>query len=176
MKIKRIVRTLIIILIVGSNIGCDQISKKVVRERMDYDEQISLMSSYLTLTKVENTGAFLSVGQSLPRLVKIIVLNILPLIVMGLIFMYVITKRGLSNASIIGICFVVGGGIGNIYDRLLYGSVTDFLHIDFVLFQTGIFNMADVSIMVGIFIVLVDSYYIKWTRLNVKTVGQKGDV
>ncbi len=47
--------------------------------------------------------------------------------------------------------FIIGGGIGNLYDRILYGSVTDFLHMDFQLFRTGIFNMADVSIMIGVF-------------------------
>ena len=51
--------------------------------------------------------------------------------------------------SRLGLACVLGGGIGNLYDRVLYGSVTDFLHIDFGLFQTGIVNLADVSIMVG---------------------------
>ena len=54
----------------------------------------------------------------------------------------------------IGLSFIIGGGIGNIYDRIVHGSVTDFLHIDLGLFRTGIFNMADVSIMVGMGIVL----------------------
>ena len=54
--------------------------------------------------------------------------------------------------------FAIGGGIGNIYDRLVHGSVTDFMHINFGLFQTGIFNMADVSITTGMFIFLYQSY------------------
>ena len=44
------------------------------------------------------------------------------------------------------------------YDRIIYGSVTDFLHIDFVIFQTGIFNLADVSIMAGMFLILIQSF------------------
>jgi signal peptidase II len=40
----------------------------------------------------------------------------------------------------------------------VYGSVTDFMHMDFVIFKTGIFNMADVSIMTGIAIVLLGSF------------------
>jgi len=55
---------------------------------------------------------------------------------------------------LIGFCFVIGGGIGNLFDRIVHGSVTDFLHVDFGFFQTGIFNMADLSIMMGIFIVV----------------------
>lgn len=53
-----------------------------------------------------------------------------------------------------GISFVIGGGIGNLYDRVLYGSVTDFMHLKFGIFQTGIFNMADVSIMLGMLIIV----------------------
>ena len=67
-------------------------------------------------------------------------------------------KKSLSNLTSLGICFVVGGGLGNIYDRLIYGSVTDFLHINFVIFQTGIFNMADVSIIAGTFAIVCDTY------------------
>ena len=174
MKIKRILRTLVILTILSSNIGCDQISKSIVRQRIDYNEQISLVNNYLTLTKIENTGAFLSIGQSLPQPIKVLLLTILPLIVLGLAFIYLLTKKNLSNLTIMGICFIVGGGVGNIYDRLIYGSVTDFLHIDFVIFQTGIFNMADVSIMTGTFIVLLESY-IKRTKLIYKMVDKQGD-
>ena len=174
MKIKRILRTLVILTILSSNIGCDQISKSIVRQRIDYNEQISLVNNYLTLTKIENTGAFLSIGQSLPQPIKVLLLTILPLIVLGLAFIYLLTKKNLSNLTIMGICFIVGGGVGNIYDRLIYGSVTDFLHIDFVIFQTGIFNMADVSIMTGTFIVLFESY-LKRTKLNYHTVDKQGN-
>jgi len=37
---------------------------------------------------------------------------------------------------------LIGGGIGNVYDCILFGSVTDFLHLDFGIFRTGIFNFA----------------------------------
>lgn len=57
-----------------------------------------------------------------------------------------------------GISFIIGGGIGNLYDRMWYGSVTDFMHINFTIFQTGIFNMADVSIMTGMFIILIQLF------------------
>jgi signal peptidase II len=99
----------------------------------------------LTLTKIENTGAFLSLGQSMPKILRTIFLTILPLIILGLTFIYLLTKKNLSSFKVVGLCFVIGGGVGNLFDRVVYGSVTDFLHIDFGIFQTGIFNMADVS-------------------------------
>lgn len=174
MKVKRILRTLVILTILSSNIGCDQISKGIVRQRIDYNEQIGLFNNYLTLTKIENTGAFLSLGQSLPRPLKILFLNILPIVALGLAIIYLFAKKALSKFTLVGICFVVGGGIGNISDRLIYGSVTDFIYLDFVIFQTGIFNMADVSIMTGMILILLDSYFgNNWIYETVETKSKQ---
>jgi signal peptidase II len=161
MKAKKIIKTIFILIILFSNIACDQVSKNIARHKIEYNEQISVISKYLTLTKVENTGAFLSLGNSLPKNLKLIILTILPLIVLGFAMVYILTKNNLSTLTLIGIGFIVGGGIGNIYDRFIYGSVTDFLHIDFVIFQTGIFNMADVSVMLGTFILFGEFYFRK---------------
>jgi signal peptidase II len=158
MKARRILRTLMILILLGSNIGCDQISKSIVRQRIDFNEHIFLIADHLTLMKVENTGAFLSLGHAFPEPVKTFILVIIPLMLLGAAFVYVLTKRNLSSTSILGIGFVVGGGAGNIYDRIVYGSVTDFVHIDFVIFQTGVFNMADVSVTTGMLILLYELY------------------
>jgi signal peptidase II len=159
MKSKRILKTLAIVTVLISNIGCDQISKSIVRERIGYDEQIILINNCFTLTKIENTGAFLSLGGTLPEPIKSLLLTILPLIALGFGCIYLMVKRNLSRLSLLGISFALGGGIGNVYDRAIYGSVTDFMHIDFYLFQTGIFNMADVSIMIGLSFILIESYF-----------------
>jgi signal peptidase II len=156
MKTKRILRVLIVLIVLISNVGCDRISKHIVRQKVDYNERISVIDHYLTITKTENTGAFLSLGNGLSEPVRIAFLIILPLIVIGVFMYYMLTSSRLSNLKNVGISFFIGGGIGNIYDRIMIGSVTDFLHMDFVVFQTGIFNMADVSIMAGIFILLLD--------------------
>jgi signal peptidase II len=170
MRPKMILRTLLILVILTSTIGCDQVSKNIVRKRIEYGEQIGLLGNYLTLTKIENRGAFLSLGDSLPQPIRVILLTLLPIAILGLLLVYVMTKNNSSNLTILGMCFIAGGGIGNIYDRVIHGSVTDFLHIDFGLFQTGIFNMADVSIMTGCFIILVESYF-NWRKLKNRTPG-----
>ncbi len=139
------------------NIGCDQVSKNIVREKIDYNENISIIKNCFILTKVENTGAFLSAGNDLPYFVRLVLLSILPVIVLGYGLFYLFYKTNLPKVMQIGLCFLIGGGIGNVYDRIAFGSVTDFLHIDFGLFRTGIFNLADVSIMTGIGILLVHS-------------------
>lgn len=150
-------RTIIILAIIISNIGCDQVTKTIVRGKILQNSTISLLSDHVTVTNVENSGAFLSAGNSLPGATKYILLSVLPLAVLTAGFIYILTKQTLSPPLLLGCCFVIGGGIGNIFDRMVYGSVTDFLHISFAGLQTGIFNMADVSIMTGAAIILMHS-------------------
>ncbi|MTI32869.1 signal peptidase II [Xanthovirga aplysinae] len=159
MKLKKIFRTLIIIALLVSNIGCDQISKNAVRTNVNYGEKISLISNHLILTKIENTGAFLSLGVNFPETIKLVLLTILPIVVLLFMTYFLLVKQNLNKYSIISLSFIIGGGIGNVYDRVVYGSVTDFLHIDFVIFQTGVFNMADVSIMVGTLLLLYSNFF-----------------
>lgn len=160
MQTKGLFKLLLVILLITVNVGCDQVSKKIVRDKVTPLESISVIGSHLTLIRVENTGAFLSMGDELPATAKNILLSVLPLLVLAFIFIYAITKN-IAPTPLAGLCCIIGGGLGNIFDRVLYGSVTDFLHIDFGLFRTGIFNMADVSVMTGTLIILFHSFFKK---------------
>ena len=154
MLTKGVTRTILILLIIILNVGCDQVSKKIVRHTVSADESIEVIGNHFTVMRVENTGAFLSVGDSLPRAAKNVLLSLLPLIALIIGFGYILTRTSITAVPLAGFCFIMGGGIGNIFDRMFYGSVTDFLHIEAGVFHTGIFNMADVSIVTGTLIVL----------------------
>lgn len=151
----------LIILIIMLNLAFDQISKIIVRNEVGHNELISIFGNWFTLTKTENTGAFLSAGSALPELVRIILLSVFPIIFLAYGLYMVLVKRVMYNLQVVGWCFVIGGGTGNLYDRIVHGSVTDFLHLDLGLFQTGIFNLADVSIMIGMFIILTGQFFYK---------------
>ncbi len=154
MKITKTLRLFLLMGLLLCNVGCDQISKSIVRKQVSYNQQISLIAPYFTLTKIENSGAFLSMGDSLPYPVKFIFLSLCPALalVYGLFFLF--TRTNTARNIALALCFIIGGGIGNMYDRIVHGSVTDFLHIDFGFVQTGIFNLADVSIMTGMVLFL----------------------
>jgi signal peptidase II len=155
-----IVRLLLILFLIIINIGCDQVSKKIVRNNIAPHETISVLNDHLTVTRAENPGAFLSIGDTLPTAAKNLLLSALPLAILGFVLYYIITRRNLSRSTVVALCFIVGGGIGNVFDRIVYGSVTDFLHIKFGVFQTGIFNLADLSIVTGT-IILLSQYFIR---------------
>ncbi|MGA9648237.1 signal peptidase II [Pedobacter sp.] len=147
----------VLVLLLTINFGCDQITKNIVRERISEYEHISIIKDRFTLTKVENSGAFLSLGDQMPYIFRLIILTGLPLLFLGYGLYFLFSKPNLPITFQIAVCCLVGGGIGNLYDRIVHGSVTDFMHMDFHIFQTGVFNFADISIMIGVIILLIQS-------------------
>jgi len=98
-------------------------------------------------------------GSDFSPFIKTIFLLILPVIVLICIIVYVYRDKQIDKISLIGFCLIIGGGIANIYDRILYGSVTDFLFIDLGgIFKTGIFNIADLSVTTGMILILLMSF------------------
>ncbi len=144
-------RTIYILLLIIFNIAIDQISKAIARVNLAPYEEINILGSYFTLNNVENKGAFLGLGSDFNPTLKLILLLVLPVVVLGFVLRMVLTDKTLDKISILGFTAIIGGGIANVYDRILYGSVTDFLHIDLGgVFKTGIFNVADMSVMFGL--------------------------
>jgi signal peptidase II len=143
------------LLVVFTNIGCDQLSKNIAREHLDAHASVPLVDGHFTLIKVENTGAFLSLGASWAPWIKQLLLLGLPIACLAAAFGFLLLRPRLHPLTTLGLGGIIGGGAGNLYDRVLYGSVTDFMHLDFGIFETGIFNMADVSIMLGTLLVLL---------------------
>ncbi len=161
MKAKGFLRIIIILLILGLNIGCDQVSKSIVRHKLNSYDRIDLLHNHFTLIKVENTGAFLSVGNTLSGPTRMILLNLMPLVAVILGLVFILTRKSLDRVTLLAVIMIVGGGFGNIYDRIVHGSVTDFMHINFGFFQTGIFNVADLSITFGVIILLINAWFVK---------------
>ena len=155
MQSRQLTRAFFLFAMVVINIGCDQISKSMVRTHMPESETLQYLDQHLIISRVENSGAFLSMGDTLPGLTRQILLLGLPLLMLAFGIYYLSTKPALPKTLIIGLCCVIGGGAGNLFDRIVHGSVTDFLYIDFYIFHTGIFNLADVSIMTGTGLILL---------------------
>lgn len=149
-------------MLVFLSIAFDQISKIWVRNNFESYSEKSIIGDVFTLIKVENTGAFLGMGSELSEIPRILLLIILPVIVLISITLYTYIDKSLDKLSIIGFSLIIGGGIANIFDRIVFGSVTDFLYINLGgIFKTGIFNIADLSVTTGMILILISSFKIK---------------
>ena len=155
-KKKRKILTTIIILL---SIACDQISKVWARNNLESYTEKNIIGEVFSLIKVENTGAFLGMGSELSETLRVLLLIILPVIVLVSITVYTYIDKSLDKISIIGFSFIIGGGISNIFDRIMFGSVTDFLYLNFGgIFKTGIFNVADLWVTTGMILILISSF------------------
>ena len=152
-------RNISITILITVSVLLDQLSKILIRNNVDQYSEVKLIGEYFILTNVENSGAFLGMGSDFSPFIKTIFLLILPVIVLICVIVYVYRDKQIDKISLIGFCLIIGGGIANIYDRILYGSVTDFLFIDLGgIFKTGIFNIADLSVTTGMILILLMSF------------------
>ena len=152
-------RQKLITLIVLLSISLDQISKIWVRNNFESYNETNIIGDIFTLIKVENTGAFLGMGSELSEIPRVFLLIILPVVVLISITIYTYIDKTLDKISIIGFSLIIGGGVANIFDRIVYGSVTDFLYINLGgIFKTGIFNIADLSVTTGMILILISSF------------------
>ena len=167
-------RTLLIIVLIIVNIALDQISKVWVRASVEKGSQSEIIGDFFTLHNVENTGAFLGMGSDLNPTLKLIFLLILPVIVLGFVVRYILKDKSLDKLSLIAFSCIVGGGLANVYDRFVYGSVTDFFHINFGgVLRTGIFNVADMSVTAGMIMLVIASFKKKKRTENIEETNEK---
>ena len=125
-----------------------------MRQTIAKEERIHVIKDSFVLTKVENEGAAWSVGSDLSPILKVIFLQIIPTLVLVFLLRHILIQTKYKKETVVGFAFIIGGGIGNLFDRIVHNSVTDFLILDLGLIKTEIFNLADVSIMVGSVLVL----------------------
>lgn len=138
-------------------ISCDQQTKQMAKEQLAYSRPIEYLDGTFRLMYAENTGAFLGLGDSLSPNLKYLFLIFIPTFVLFL-FTATYFKASKTIGQFVGMSLIVGGGIGNMIDRIAYGSVIDFMNIDIGGIRTGIFNFADVAVSCGLFLLLFTIY------------------
>jgi signal peptidase II len=151
---KKWTRILLVLGIIAANIGLDQWTKVWARNTLQFRPMESYWDDFFRLIYVENRGAFLSLGSDLSDWVRTLILHLFPAILLGALVLYAMFSKALNKWQVVGMSFIIGGGISNVYDRILYSAVTDFMNMGLFGLRTGIFNFADVSIMVGLAIML----------------------
>ncbi len=127
----------------------DQISKIIIELLIAYNNSITIIKKFFSITIVHNYGV--SWGMLSGKRIIIMILSILTMI-----FIYHISKSYKDNIrNNIAFGLLIGGMFGNFLDRLILGYVRDFL--DFYIFKYNypVFNIADICIVVGILLLII---------------------
>lgn len=136
-------------------VGCDQTAKHLARSGLSQASSVILPGGLVELRLAENPGSFLSLGAVLPDQARFVVFTLGVGAGLLALIAYLTSCAGIGLRRFVGLSLVTAGGMGNILDRiLLHGLVTDFATIRIGALHTGVFNVADVSIMIGIGVVI----------------------
>jgi len=140
-----------LLLVLVGTVGCDQTTKQLARTKLNPVDSIMLLGGLSELRLAENPGAFLSLGAGLSPKVRTGLFSLgTSLGLLGLLI-YLLTHRQMHWVAFWGLALVFAGGVGNLIDRLTrQGFVTDFITLQWGPFQTGVFNVADMAVLLGI--------------------------
>ena len=126
----------------------DRISKFLIINSANEDGQINVaLTSFLNLNLIWNDGiafGLLSFSESFSY-------NLVTIIILFVIFILLIMLYKAENLSRYALLLILGGAIGNFFDRVFYSAVPDFIDFYFKGFHWFIFNVADIFISLGLF-------------------------
>jgi signal peptidase II len=141
-------RTLILVASVAT-IGCDRVTKHVATTTLADAPRQSFLADTVRLEYAENTGAFLGLGADWSETVRTTVFVVGNALLLAALMIMAHRQRW-SPSSMLGVALFVAGGLSNLLDRVLHGAVVDFLNVGIGPVRTGIFNVADMAIMLGV--------------------------
>jgi len=135
-------------------VGCDQATKILAKSHLSTRLPMEYLNGAVRIQYAENTGAFLSLGANLPEEARFILFVLLvgPILITGMAFAF--RSDRMTPAQKMGLILAVGGGMGNLIDRIAHGAVVDFVSLGIGPLRTGIFNLADVAITTGLVLFL----------------------
>ena len=128
----------------------DFIVKIIINNNMNVYDSISIIPSFFSITYVRNIGAAFSIMEN--SRILFIIIGFIALI---LIYKYLIMNKVLNKYLMISYSMLIGGIIGNMIDRIIYGYVIDYLSFNLFGYNFPIFNLADAFIVVSIITLLL---------------------
>jgi len=129
----------------------DRVTKALVMENLPMMGEVK-MTSFFSLVHVRNFGGVFGVlNQS--GYAKYI-FTIVPVLVAAAL-VYILVRYSMSGTKTLALCLVLAGALGNIYDRIFYGNVVDFLDFYYGTYHWPAFNVADIAVSVGIGLIIL---------------------
>ena len=137
-------------------VALDQLTKWLVRVRVPLHDSVQVIPNLLDITHVRNTGAafgFLN-GVDFPG--KTLLIAVVAIVALIGVALYSGTLSNQQLLPRLGMALIIGGAAGNLIDRIIIGSVVDFVDAYWGTFHFWAFNVADSAITVGVALMILD--------------------
>ena len=152
-----------IYLILFLSVLLDQIIKILVSYNMNSGESINIINNFFSITYAKNIGAAWSMFSG-ARMILIL----LGIVAINVIFFFFIFNKELNKKEQFLYSILMGGILGNIIDRVVYGYVIDYLDFKIFGYNYPIFNVADIFIVVSIILIIIFSFKGKKNEISSK--------
>jgi signal peptidase II len=134
----------------------DQITKALVRTRVPLYASITIFPGFLNLTHVLNTGAAFGILNASDFPFKTVVIAVIATVALIFVGLYAARMGHHQLVARLGLALIIGGAAGNLLDRIVAGSVVDFVDVYWQTHHFWAFNVADSAITVGVAIMILD--------------------
>ena len=139
-------------------VALDLYTKHLIQQAFQFGEQLKI-TSFFDLVRYHNTGAAFSFLADAGGWQKWFFTGVS--IIASIVIVYLLKKHQNEKLFCFGLALVLGGALGNLYDRVTLGYVVDFLSFHINGLYWPAFNVADSAICVGVGILLLDSFKAK---------------
>ncbi len=134
----------------------DRITKALVVDRLSLHESVSVVEGFFHLTHITNTGALFGLMAGLSSPLRSLIFITVPLLAIALILLFQFHARESDFLAQVGLSMILGGALGNLWDRVFLGHVIDFLDFSVAGYHWPAFNIADSCICLGVLSLILD--------------------
>ena len=138
--------------------GMDRLTKGLVMERLPLYDSVPIVQGFFHLTHVTNTGALFGFLAGVATPLRSLIFVAVPVLAIALILWFQFRSSYRDALIQTGLALILGGALGNLYDRIAFGHVIDFLDFSLAGYHWPAFNVADSSICFGVFTLLLDLF------------------
>jgi signal peptidase II len=149
-------------------VAADRLTKWLASTRIEVGDNVRVIPHVFAISHVENPGAAFSLfnDSSSPERVRWLLLTFSLVAAVAVLAALVKLGRRITATSL-GLALILGGALGNAYDRLRFGYVIDFLEVHIIHYHWPDFNVADSAIVVGGILLLYDAMFTGREQLTV---------
>lgn len=149
-KNKIYIITLVLIII-------DQLIKIIIKSNMELYQEIKIIKNFFSIMYLKNTGAAFSILEN--KTILLILFSVCFILIIGKFIKK--ESDNFNKIELISLGMILGGVFGNLIDRIIYKGVIDYLSFKIINYNFPVFNLADICITIGAFILIVDSLFLR---------------
>ncbi|PYS02969.1 MAG: signal peptidase II [Acidobacteria bacterium] len=144
------------IVVAAATLALDRWTKTLIQKHFDLNESISVIDGFFNITYVRNTGVAFGIFDPLSLPAKSVLLSVFTAFAAVVVITYSVRSSLRNRLLQFALALVLGGALGNLYDRLAYGYVVDFLEFYIGTYHWPSFNVADSAISIGVVLLALE--------------------